>query len=210
MISNSVTLGLFPVPVHYVFDTEYKIKQSEIDYINTLETLSNRKNNLSTNTSILENENLSEIKNLCIEHLNHYIKDVCKIKQNFLIINSWITKNNRSESHHQHKHQNSIFSGVFYINAGPKMGNINFHYKPAILDAFDFAYDFEEFNLYNGSSWWLEVKTGSLVIFPSWLQHSVDENLTDDCRICLGFNTFVDDYFGNGITWKSKSGTSTM
>jgi ectoine hydroxylase-related dioxygenase (phytanoyl-CoA dioxygenase family) len=40
------------------------------------------------------------------------------------------------------------------------------------------------------------VKTGTVILFPSSLDHSVAENKTNNTRICIGFNSFVRGSFG--------------
>ena len=48
-----------------------------------------------------------------------------------------------------------------------------------------------KFNLFNSNSLYLPVSSGQLVLFPSYLEHSVPvlkENVT---RISLSFNTFI-------------------
>ena len=55
-----------------------------------------------------------------------------------------------------------------------------------------------EFNQFNSEKWWMPVKSGTMIIFPSHLEHGVDQNLFYDNRIVIGFNTFVKGNFGNG------------
>jgi hypothetical protein len=47
----------------------------------------------------------------------------------------------------------------------------------------------EEWNVWNSDSWWFEVGTGDLVLFPSSLTHMVD-TVQGQTRISLSFNTF--------------------
>ena len=53
----------------------------------------------------------------------------------------------------------------------------------------------DNWNLYNSESWWFEVGTGDLMLFPSSLTHMV-ETVKDDDRISLSFNTFPVGYVG--------------
>jgi len=50
--------------------------------------------------------------------------------------------------------------------------------------------------LYNSESWWFEVGTGDLLLFPSSLTHMV-ETVQEDERISLSFNTFPVGYVGD-------------
>jgi ectoine hydroxylase-related dioxygenase (phytanoyl-CoA dioxygenase family) len=40
----------------------------------------------------------------------------------------------------------------------------------------------------------LDVKTGSLIFFPSWLYHSVDDNRSEKERISVAFNVMFLPY----------------
>ena len=51
---------------------------------------------------------------------------------------------------------------------------------------------------WNSTSFHLKIKEGDLVIFPSWVIHSVDQNTTKNKeRISLAFNTFPIGELGN-------------
>ena len=55
-----------------------------------------------------------------------------------------------------------------------------------------------EYNIWNSRSWFVSVENNTLILFPSWLEHSVEPNekATTD-RISLGFNIFAKGFFGN-------------
>ena len=40
----------------------------------------------------------------------------------------------------------------------------------------------------------LDVKTGTLIMFPSWLLHSVDENRSSEERVSVAFNIMFTPY----------------
>ena len=99
---------------------------------------------------------------------------------------SWLNFTKKGERHHKHHHPNSFISGVFYFNTAKK-DMICFHKKSKN----NFEIETDKFNLFNSNSWDLPVNSGQLVLFPSYLEHSVPvlkENVT---RISLSFNTFI-------------------
>ena len=55
-------------------------------------------------------------------------------------------------------------------------------------------------------------KENSLVLFPAWLQHSVDASASDDDRISISFNMFIfsDFYRDNEIYPKGKPNNSKL
>ena len=48
----------------------------------------------------------------------------------------------------------------------------------------------------NAESVSFEVNKGDVLLFPSTLSHSVDENFSNDTRYSLAFNAFVKGQFG--------------
>ena len=56
----------------------------------------------------------------------------------------------------------------------------------------------EDRNIWNSKAWYIPVEKNVLVLFPSWLEHSVEENKkqTTD-RISISFNTFTKGRFGS-------------
>jgi len=198
MISNYEVKPLFSTPIYFCDDTEYRVNENEKNCINSI-LISLRKNTsmmLSNDVYVLRNIELRNIFELCQKHLDFYVKEVLKIEQDFYITNSWIAAKNKGQGHHIHNHQNSIFSGVFYANATENMGGLYFNNKQGYLNDFNFDYSYKDFNIYNSSCWRFSVKTGTLIIFPSHINHGVDENMEDTTRIVIGFNSFVRGNFG--------------
>ena len=52
-------------------------------------------------------------------------------------------------------------------------------------------------NAFNSYTFNLSMNKGDLVLFPSHLQHSVPENIIDEERISLSFNTWAKGSLGN-------------
>jgi uncharacterized protein (TIGR02466 family) len=103
--------------------------------------------------------------------------------------NLWINVNKPGCSNKSHMHPQAIISGVYYISV-PKnsgdlifenpIGNLMSSYLPkAYVNSYD---------RYNSSAWNVSPKDGFLVLFPSWLGHSVDVNNSKEDRISISFN----------------------
>ena len=166
-----------------------------IDYHKT-RTYTNVGNITSLDKYILKTQ-LPEIKTFIELGIKSYVDKILipKYPLNFYITQSWINYTNLGQFHHKHTHPNSILSGVFYFNADPEKDKIFFYndnekYKQITITP-------KEFNLYNSDSWWLPVKTGRLIIFPSDLTHMVDQTISDETRVSLAFNVFANGYFGD-------------
>ena len=104
------------------------------------------------------------------------------------IYNIWVNINPTGSYNHLHNHQESIFSGVYYIDADETQGNINFerndgaeYHIPSSM--------ITQIHHFNASKCTYPAKTGSLYVFPGWLKHSVDSNNSNRDRISLSFNS---------------------
>lgn len=199
MSAEGNLLPLFSTPIYHVEDSGHTFTPDEIRCIKNLNLKSNlgSSNQLSNKTYVLNDGRLKSVKETCQYHLDTFTKGILKIKQDFYITNSWITKTNKGSYHQIHSHQNCIFSGVIYVNASPDMGNLYFYGKPGFLADFNFEYEYEDYNIYNCSSWYIPVKTGTIIIFPSGVKHGTSENSVDETRYVIGFNAFVKGEFGN-------------
>ena len=99
----------------------------------------------------------------------------------------WININHPNNCNAMHIHPKSLISGVFYIKCNDNSGNLkleNDHYKQYFNGTF----------LNNTSKLnYLEVtytpKVNRLILFPSWMAHSVTTNNSNEDRISIAFNT---------------------
>lgn len=193
-VMNNI-IPLHATPLYYLHDADYRCDDDEWDSLNKVVYEKSHDNYLSKSQYVLSDYGLHNLMRLCKYHLDIYTRDILKIDQTFRITNSWLSKKTPGQSHHIHNHPNSIFSGVFYINV--KDSEIFFENTPPILKDYKFDYTYSEWNLLNSPRWSVEVTTGSMVIFPSHLNHGVEVNESDETRIVLGFNSFVTGKLNN-------------
>lgn len=192
---ESSILPLFSVPL-YQSHTGKQDFSKEIDHLKSIEFLKANHNQVSKNVRLFEDPILKNCLDICLTHLNLYVSNTFNCKQNFYITNSWAAISKPGEKHHTHFHPNSIISGVLYLQTSSLAGDLVLHHKSTLQQGFDFSYDINSYNLFNSTTWNLTPDTGDIIIFPSWLNHSVDENNWDKERIIIGFNTFVKGEFG--------------
>ena len=112
-----------------------------------------------------------------------------KEKQVVKINNMWAIINTGGSSNAQHQHGNSNISGAYYVRAPKNSGDIVF-YDPRPAPVFSHP-NVRGPNLLNAQVNGISPKEGALVLFPSFLDHSVNENLSDDERIVISFNIIV-------------------
>ena len=113
----------------------------------------------------------------------------------------WVNINEKATLHRPHIHNQSTFSGVFYVKLPtPDKESFNDEKKSSFIEFIDprnsvegFANNIPEFR--NSSPFkpqiTIEPKEGNLIIFPSWLMHWVYPNPHSDSRISISFNLML-------------------
>lgn len=189
---------LFAVPLYYS-KNEIDSLNGNLSCIDTLEFIKTKTktNSVSKNTNVLDKPEFQQYKDICEMHLKQFVDNVFQSTQTFYITNSWIAKSDSGEEHTIHHHPNSIISGVLYLQSLENCGKINFYHKSSLKNEFSFNYDLKNHNQFNSEMWSYSPLTGDMIIFPSWLRHSVDKNQSNSSRIILGFNAFVKGMFGS-------------
>jgi len=179
--------NLFPTPVG-LYCLERDLTKTEISFIKGQETSNNVGNTVSTNHTILNNKELTKLRDFIETSVSDYFKTVHNPKHNvnLRITQSWCNYTEPGQYHHKHEHPNSFVSGVFYPQANKETDKIYFYrdgYQMVKLPP-------AEWNVWNSESWWFEVGTGDLILFPSSLAHMVETVQGHNTRISLSFNTF--------------------
>ena len=102
------------------------------------------------------------------------------------INNMWAIINIGGSANLRHQHGNSTISGAYYVRAPKNCGDIVF-YDPRPAPVFSHP-NASSPNSLNAQVNGITPKEGALVLFPSYLDHSVNENLSNDERIVISFN----------------------
>lgn len=198
MVASKLEL-LFPIPVAF-FKLGFELTKKEYMFLLNQEMRQSKSNRASVNTYLLNNAELTRIKSRVEECVTEYAQEIWKAKVDPFITQSWLNFNAPGESHHMHSHSNSLYSGVLYVDVEDGRDRISFYQsgyqqiKPI----------YKEWNQWNSDSWWLPIKSGEIIIFPSSLVHDVDnvpDGLTKKTRVSLAFNTFAKKIGSNeGLT----------
>lgn len=177
---------LWPLFSKPVFKTYLNV--SDIDTSN-IKWAKNYQNWISASQNILGEPEYEILAERIFEGLAEYFYGIMQANPNvqLVITESWFNKTEKGQTHHRHWHPNSILSGVVYLDSVGDTGRIKF-----ITSQYDtIEYNTNESNLYNSRSWSVTPEPGSMVIFPSNVEHLVEEYQGDTPRISLAFNTFV-------------------
>jgi uncharacterized protein (TIGR02466 family) len=110
----------------------------------------------------------------------------------FEISACWATVLATGAAHHIHHHPNNYLSAVYYLRTHRGADTINFHdprsqtgiIRPPVT----------ALTAYNTDHVVVKVQKGTLLVFPSYLQHSVDANTSEEERISVSFNIMFSDF----------------
>ena len=117
---------------------------------------------------------------------NNFAKEI-EINQSLKLSNLWININGYKDFNLRHTHENSIISGVFYVKAPDKSSKITFYHPAFKLMVREWNINLKR-NNYTSSVWSFTPQKGRLLLFPSWLEHEVSPNLSQESRISISFN----------------------
>jgi uncharacterized protein (TIGR02466 family) len=107
-------------------------------------------------------------------------------KNNIKLTNMWSIINKKSASNSRHIHSNSYISAAYYVSAPKDCGDI-FFYDPRAASVIRIP-EIKESTKLNMQQVNISPQEGVLVMFPSYLHHSVGENNSDQERIVISFN----------------------
>jgi uncharacterized protein (TIGR02466 family) len=194
-MNEPVIHGLFPTPV-VLSTTGREFTEEELEFFKKSgeTTYENEGNTTSLNRYIVEEPEMATIKSEIQTAINYYMDKVIVAKPEVeaYITQSWLNFTSENQWHHKHAHENSFLSGVYYIDADEEYDKILFF--KGVYDQIKIRPS--EWNIWNCDSWWLTVKTGNIIVFPSSLLHMVERKIGNNVRCSLSFNTFLKGTIG--------------
>ena len=151
--------------------------------------ISNRGGYQSHNLTNKNIDSFSNLANTIAEHAGIFSKEInLEVK---VLRDLWFNINYKKDYNVSHNHfgNNNKFSGVYYVKAPKNCGHIVLEH-PANLVELSWAEKVPkgQHNEYTGSIWTYNPLPGKLLIFPSWLDHRVEPNLSKSPRVSFSFN----------------------
>ena len=136
----------------------------------------------------LKNESLKNFISEISKNIGKAIKDMdWDLETQIVKITSmWSIINNKDAFNERHHHGNSALSAAYYVKAEQNAGNIVF-YDPRQANVFHHPSS-KQVNSVNAQVQSVTPKAGTLVLFPSYLEHKVNPNLSNNERIVISFN----------------------
>ena len=128
-----------------------------------------------------------------VNHAVRRVLDFLKIGEaEFEITGCWANMNPPDAAHQMHNHPNNFLSGVYYVRTNKGADTINFHDPRSQTEII--RPPVTALTAENTDQVVVEVRNGTILIFPSWLAHSVDVNRSDETRISISFNVMFSAY----------------
>ena len=133
--------------------------------------------------------NMSEYKELSslLFKMQNKIYEEEGLEPSPVIGNMWANINPKGGFNKTHMHSNSLWSGVYYVKTPSNCGNLGIKDPRAIS-----LMTLPKYNKKLKPSQWREIYyeavAGRCIMFPSWLEHYVEPNQSDDIRISISFN----------------------
>ena len=186
---------IFPIPVWTsLIPNAKELNQKLLKYIKSLQALDPEgkyKSNIKgwhSEDFNLKNEEVILFINSISKNLNKTFADMgWDLEKNKVKITSmWSIINKKDASNMRHIHSNNYISAAYYVKASEKSGNIIFH--DPVDERVIRHPKIKEQNKLNSNVFSIEPKEGLLVLFPSYLHHSVDMNTSNEERIVISFN----------------------
>ena len=129
-----------------------------------------------------------EITNAIAPIINESLNDMeWDLKQNKTKITTmWSIINPKNASNARHIHPNNFISSAYYVTAPENSGDIVF-YDPRSANTIRSPIA-SNANKLNSNIFTVQPKEGLLILFPSYLHHSVNRNDSEEERIVISFN----------------------
>jgi uncharacterized protein (TIGR02466 family) len=129
----------------------------------------------------------------CVDNVAKSILRFWRIGEEAIeVTGCWATVLAKGATHKAHSHPNNFLSGVYYVRIHPGADTINFHdprsqtrvIRPPVV----------ELTAENTDQVVVKVTNGTLLMFPSYLEHSVDANTSAEERISISFNIMFSSF----------------
>lgn len=190
-------MNLFPVPL---FGTEYegaeelrkvlapKFLEIEAADENPAMYTANGYTNYNPKQNALEFEECADLKEFvldCGRKANQSINSA----GDSMLVGSWFSINRKYSYHPIHNHVPATWSGVYYVQAEEDDAYITFFDDNKVTN-WPWA-PFGESNEYNTPTFSIMPRTGRLLLFPSFLKHTVEQQFHDRERMTISFNLSI-------------------
>jgi uncharacterized protein (TIGR02466 family) len=183
--------NLFSVPIYKV-DLNNDIVQQQFENVyadlknnNKLqyndEWNSHKLSDITFEQNLINEYHLHEFRSEIAKHLEIYLSQIKFDKPSYWkIVECWMTEYSKGDFAHIHTHVPADVSGVYYVKSNSNDGRVFFMDPNQQVNTFVYRH--------LGDRKFYTPKVGTLILFPSYLNHGVEPNRTDDERVSVAFN----------------------
>lgn len=174
----------FPTPIFYVDVTtetkneiysEYCLAKSKIVNLLQKQTWGDNINTTNPENNLLKDFNLTKLEELIYFLSKQFCNGLKADNLELTVVHSWINYANKYQYQNKHDHLPHFMSGVYYLETNGLDGNLTIHAPNQVMESMQNTIEYQP-------------KDGRIILFPSWVQHSVRANMTDSVRTSVSFN----------------------
>ena len=199
---------IFPTSL-YVFDDvlepEYvdSMRKDIID--SSIKNLEERKDNWQSvkNPKLYENPKYKALGEAALKLSKKYMNDLKYKFEDLVLTDMWSNILKPQETHAPHTHSNNFVSGVYYLQTTNNSPAINFldpRGQTCVLQPQQ-----KEYTKYNSTRYFMPAMVNRMILFPSWLQHYVPVNDSNEDRISIAFNCMLKGLVGEPTQFQSSN-----
>jgi uncharacterized protein (TIGR02466 family) len=137
----------------------------------------------------LPQDEMEELKNIFLNEAEKYLKEIINKKIDLDITKSWTKVCKQYEYDTPHEHSGNTVIAVYYIKTPDKCGDLLLHDPRG---ATNFIPQYEKNlsgqNLSGRTYYRIAPRCGQLILFPAYIIHSVEPNMSEDVRISIAMN----------------------
>ena len=184
---------IFPIKIAVIDD--FECSQEIVDALNNVECVAPSNNDVakfSLDTYIFDNLFYDSLSSKIIEQVNYYANALQLRNNKMQFAQSWVTQCTPGLHHRIHSHTNSVISGVYYFDTDSHSSPLMFH-RGGLTDIRVNTLEAED----DHDTFVLPSSKNRLVLFPSYLTHSVPMNMFKRDRRSVAFNCLPIGRLGN-------------
>ena len=195
---------LFSVPIHYLqIDNFEDIRDSLIKYAYDLKNIE-QEGRLASNRGGFQSDpfEIKDCNDILHDLLINVISNIPSFRENIDVkTDGWININPPQAFNVTHHHPNCEIAGVLWIKIPKNSGDFIF-VSPydflSYVEMFSYKEEFkQELNYYHNYKF--SPQEGTLLLFPSHLQHRVARNESNEDRISVSFNLKLSNVMFKGL-----------
>jgi len=159
-------------------------------------------NNWQTDPDLHTKEEFKIFSDMVLERSKEIIKILDYDVEDIAITDMWGNVLEKGEAHPPHTHSNNFLSGVYYLHSDKAAGIQFFDPRPSadVIVPRKTKKTHNNSNLLSFAS-----KTNRAVFFPSWLNHWVPQNISNNKRISIAWNVQLKGQVGEHHEYQSAN-----